>query len=487
MPDLSVSGQPPIQQTSSRRLSDLPLPSPNVVKNANRIQRMRSQSSSSVIPCPSDKRLSPTTENKAMSAAQQSQAERAPQEIRRSPDVIVPKTLILGEKAMRATADSAGMRMTKRDAKLIRRVVTTLGNSALEKARTENRAVSVGIKDGKHQVALLLVMPNGNIYIKGEQIGAGAFKTASKGFKIAGPKLKAAGKQARELKVISETTKPPEKDREKAAAVNEHSLNKYLQDSHFLRHDSVQHVAIGRGIVNPKTGGVAVVSAYCPGGNVENAIGKNSKLSKQERLAVAQDLASGVREMHDLGIVHRDLKPDNFVLTKNAKGKITGARVIDLGVGVFNKNLLPPENPNNRLVKAEKPPNYDAWPSGHKPSYPLLTILPPECLEPTAPFPDDEKLMQPALDIYQLGMSLYQLFSDTKLKDLPFNFTKSKDKSFVGAYDFVRNNRGDPAKWPNMDKLPPDVKQLVLSMLSNNPADRPTAAQVEAFFKKKND
>ncbi|MFK7768831.1 MAG: serine/threonine protein kinase [Mariniblastus sp.] len=52
----------------------------------------------------------------------------------------------------------------------------------------------------------------------------------------------------------------------------------------------------------------------------------------REILAVAQDVAKGLRHAHDRGIIHRDLKPGNLLMTTDEDGKPDFVKITDFGI-----------------------------------------------------------------------------------------------------------------------------------------------------------
>lgn len=69
---------------------------------------------------------------------------------------------------------------------------------------------------------------------------------------------------------------------------------------------------------------VMIVSQYMPRGNLDQLLKSNERLSHNDRLRMAKDIALGLSWLHNISkIVHRDLKPANLLLDASLRVKIT--------------------------------------------------------------------------------------------------------------------------------------------------------------------
>ena len=68
-----------------------------------------------------------------------------------------------------------------------------------------------------------------------------------------------------------------------------------------------------------------VVYDYIPGDTLEQVVAGNGRLSVEEALSVAHELAEAVADLHRHCLVHCDLAPGNVII---------GARVIDFGIAL---------------------------------------------------------------------------------------------------------------------------------------------------------
>jgi serine/threonine protein kinase len=59
-----------------------------------------------------------------------------------------------------------------------------------------------------------------------------------------------------------------------------------------------------------------VVTEYCQGGNLLEALQKQKIKSEKEVAMLMKQIVSAITYMHQMNIAHRDLKLDNIVLVK---------------------------------------------------------------------------------------------------------------------------------------------------------------------------
>ena len=65
-----------------------------------------------------------------------------------------------------------------------------------------------------------------------------------------------------------------------------------------------------------ETGGLLYyVSAFVPGGSLRERLRHERRMSVEDALAVAHDVAEALDHAHRQGVVHRDVKPENILFT----------------------------------------------------------------------------------------------------------------------------------------------------------------------------
>jgi serine/threonine protein kinase len=74
-----------------------------------------------------------------------------------------------------------------------------------------------------------------------------------------------------------------------------------------------------------------IAMELCLGETLSARLRRVRKLSPQETVLIARDIAQGISVAHRAGIIHRDLKPDNVFLARGADGNEI-AKVLDFGI-----------------------------------------------------------------------------------------------------------------------------------------------------------
>lgn len=178
-------------------------------------------------------------------------------------------------------------------------------------------------------------------------------------------------------------------------------------------------------------------------GNLEKKIGS---LSKKEQLAVAKDIAFGVKILHAEGIVHSDLKPENILLHKEG-----GAAVADFGLAWYKRGG--PENTSKHFVNG------------------TISFMPPEVFARNEYGQLSE--LGTSLDIWSMGAIMYCMIK--KKSEPPV-------RDFNGNYDiaYASTISADLRKEAEKTKDPLDKKtlQLIADMMDPKPWNRPSAEAV---------
>jgi len=170
-----------------------------------------------------------------------------------------------------------------------------------------------------------------------------------------------------------------------------------------------------------------LATAYVPGPSLQEAVTATGPLPDDAALKLAAGLAEALRTIHACGLVHRDLKPGNVLLSAD------GPRVIDFGIARALDGTV--------LTAAE----------GALDS----PFMSPEQAQglPTGP----------ASDVFSLGGVVY--FAATG--DGPFG----TGHSAVMLYRIMHTE-------PDLDRLPPGLRDLAAACLAKDPARRPAPAEL---------
>jgi outer membrane protein assembly factor BamB len=170
-----------------------------------------------------------------------------------------------------------------------------------------------------------------------------------------------------------------------------------------------------------------LATAYVPGPSLQEAVTATGPLPDDAALKLAAGLAEALRAIHACGLVHRDLKPGNVLLAAD------GPRVIDFGIARALDGTV--------LTAAESALD--------------SPFMSPEQAQglPTGP----------ASDVFSLGGVVY--FAATG--DGPFG----TGHSAVILYRIMHTE-------PDLDRLPPGLRDLAAACLAKDPAQRPAPAEL---------
>jgi len=182
---------------------------------------------------------------------------------------------------------------------------------------------------------------------------------------------------------------------------------------------------------------------------------RNGPLPWPEAVRMAAQVASGLAAAHEHGVVHCDVTPANVVLTRS------GVKVVDFGIAT----VLGASRAESRFG--------------------TVGYVAPESYDPQAP-------ITPAVDIYSLGVVLFEALtgrlpddldeSDNAAKDMAAKDMAAKD---VAAQDVAAQDadRGaDFGAWlaALVPGLPADVADVCWRCLATAPSARPRAVEVAA-------
>ncbi|GID68020.1 hypothetical protein Acy02nite_59010 [Actinoplanes cyaneus] len=149
---------------------------------------------------------------------------------------------------------------------------------------------------------------------------------------------------------------------------------------------------------------------------------------------ICGEVAAALAAAHADGLVHRDIKLANVMVTP------AGAKVVDFGIAA----AAGPAEPDEGLLGT--------------PAY-----LAPERLTGGA--------IEPASDVYALGVLLYRLLADES------PWTVETTTQMLSAHMYA-----EPAPLPELPGVPEAVAEMVDRCLAKEPADRPDAAEVSAIL-----
>lgn len=195
-------------------------------------------------------------------------------------------------------------------------------------------------------------------------------------------------------------------------------------------------------------GDLYMVMEYLEGKSLTKLLQMEGRLSVFRALKIAGDVAQSLAEAHALGIAHRDLKPDNIMLLE-VFGDRDFVKVLDFGVA--------------KILRGDSSDEFDVTQDG-------AMVGTPHYMAPEQA--RCEKHITPAVDIYALGVILYQMLAGIRPFDGP------------STVSVLMSHVNEPVPELPLDcPASPNLRQLVRRMLSKNPKDRPSATElIEAFY-----
>uniref|UniRef100_A0A170ZKA4 Map kinase-interacting serine threonine-protein kinase 1 n=1 Tax=Triatoma infestans TaxID=30076 RepID=A0A170ZKA4_TRIIF len=206
------------------------------------------------------------------------------------------------------------------------------------------------------------------------------------------------------------------------------------------------------------------------GGQLLTRIQERGRFTEREAAEITRDLASALKFLHAKGIAHRDLKPENILCVSRASLSPVKLCDLDLGSGIRFSPVLGVPLSSPRL---------------HSPVG-SAEFMAPEVVATFTEQPDHQG--SPAwydkrCDMWSLGVVLYILLSGYP----PFWGQCCNESTCLGPdcsdcrnalFDLIAD-RPRPEfpieEWAGVSEA---ARRLVASLLSRDPADRPTAAEV---------
>ncbi|KFC17517.1 hypothetical protein PAST3_01961 [Cutibacterium acnes HL201PA1] len=176
-------------------------------------------------------------------------------------------------------------------------------------------------------------------------------------------------------------------------------------------------------------GMLGIVMELATGPTLGAQLAASGPMAPAAALAVVRQVAEALSYAHGRGVVHRDIKPDNIILTNLDGADDPEVKVADFGIA----KILGESSTATHLVG-----------TAH--------YLAPELIR--------DNVLSPSVDVYALGVTLYQMVSG----QLPFG--AGDDNPYAVA---ERHLHSTPAVIPGLDD---QVWGLISGMLAKNPADR---------------
>ncbi|MFF8955748.1 serine/threonine-protein kinase [Streptomyces sp. NPDC014894] len=212
---------------------------------------------------------------------------------------------------------------------------------------------------------------------------------------------------------------------------DQHLVRRFLREAETAR--SVTGKGVARVLAAQTEGGRPwIATEFLSGPTLEDAVSSYGPLAPDALRALAASLADALRSIHATGLIHRDLKPANIVLTSS------GPSVIDFGIA----------RPEHGLTLTT---------TGQAPVTPGFG----------APEQAMGQRVGPAADVFSLGAVLVYAAGGRP--------AYRGDHVAAVQYEVVHGE-------PDLSRVPPEFRPLILPCLAKDPALRPTPEQIAGAF-----
>jgi serine/threonine protein kinase len=182
-----------------------------------------------------------------------------------------------------------------------------------------------------------------------------------------------------------------------------------------------------------------MVLEYAEGGDLNDRIKRQGRLTEPEAAAVISTLADALSYVHSMNIVHRDVKMENVLL--RSQDNVHDVILTDFGFAAYSKD--------NDLIDV----------------YGSSSYMAPEITGGRAPYGK-------AVDVWSLGVLMYVSLAGY----LPY-FHKDSNNVRRNKIDDVLLFKADKEVWRTVSR---DAKNLILGMLAADPHERFTMDEVLA-------
>lgn len=202
---------------------------------------------------------------------------------------------------------------------------------------------------------------------------------------------------------------------------------RFMDEARSSSHLDHPNICVIHEINETNDGQLFISMNYCKGENLQTYI-KEKDLTRKKALQYIIQVAKGLEKAHNEGIVHCDIKPTNIIITNDSVAKI-----VDFGIA--------------KIASEEKLISKDTT-SG------TIAYMSPEQVGNTS--------IDVRTDIWSLGVVFYEMLT----KQVPF--IDSYNEALM--YSIINE---EPESITSINpEIPPELEQIILKMITKNPADR---------------
>jgi len=184
------------------------------------------------------------------------------------------------------------------------------------------------------------------------------------------------------------------------------------------------------------------VTELLEGENLSDRL-RSGPVAPKRATEIACQIADGLAAAHARGVIHRDIKPENIFLTNDGRAKI-----LDFGIARIGPR---PGDITSRMA-ASRGSSSSQFVMG------TAGYMSPEQVR--------GKPIDFRTDVFSLGAVFYEMLTGRRAFDRP---------TMIETMTSVLKD--DPAKFPETEKIPPEIRPFIFRSLEKDPADRYQAAR----------